>query len=131
MVPGGYKSLTYTNRIQPLKQMCMFEFNGGICNDRTCSNQHFRELEVSGISPLPLNTPWANGKQPDADILIELASAKEGKTEAEQALYNQGLREEIEKLKAQGIKDFMTVIAGIVAYRRKFLGDESRVLKLP
>ncbi|PWW78934.1 hypothetical protein C7212DRAFT_361780 [Tuber magnatum] len=114
MVPGGYKSLTYTNRIQPLKQMCMFEFNGGICNDQTCSNQHFRELEVS-----------------DADILVELASAKEGKTEAEQALYNQGLREEIEKLKAQGIKDFMTVIAGIVAYRRKFLGDESRVLKLP
>ncbi|CUS14739.1 unnamed protein product [Tuber aestivum] len=114
MVPGGYKSLTYTNRIQPLKQMCMFEFNGGVCNDRACSNQHFRELEVS-----------------DADILVELASAKEGKTEAEQALYNQGLREEIEKLKAQGIKDFMTVIAGIVAYRRKFLGDESRVLKLP
>lgn len=62
---------------------------------------------------------------------MELASIKEGKTETEKADYVNGLREEVAKMRTEHITDFTTVVAGIVAYRRRFLGDESRVLILP
>lgn len=47
-VSGGYRSLTYSHNIDPIKPLCMFEAAGGQCNDRSCDNQHFRTMALSG-----------------------------------------------------------------------------------
>ncbi|KAL4877515.1 hypothetical protein BJY04DRAFT_230616 [Aspergillus karnatakaensis] len=49
-VPGGYRSLTYSHNIDPLKYLCPFEVSGGVCNDRSCEFQHFRDMALSGAS---------------------------------------------------------------------------------
>lgn len=67
----------------------------------------------------------------DDEILVELASVVEGSTEEERNNYNRGLRQTIASMREQGIKDFETVVTGIASYRRQFLGDDTRVLKLP
>lgn len=67
----------------------------------------------------------------DDEILVELASVVEGSNEEERNNYNRGLRQAIAAMREQGIKDFQTVVAGIASYRRRFLGDETRVLRLP
>lgn len=61
--------------------------------------------------------------------MVELAE-NEGTTEQEKEEYGAGLRTTIMELKEKGIKDFATVAQGIAAYRRRFFGDESRVVKL-
>ncbi|KAF8248105.1 hypothetical protein K440DRAFT_549432, partial [Wilcoxina mikolae CBS 423.85] len=108
----GLRSLLYSNHIDPNKAMCKYEVNGGVCNDDTCHWQHFRELSMG-----------------DDEILVELAE-NEGTTEEEKEEYCIGLRNTIMELKEKGIKDFATVAQGIAAYRRKFFGDETRVVKL-
>lgn len=65
----------------------------------------------------------------DEQILVELA-ANEGTTEEEKERFSAGLRDTILQLKQQGIKDFTTVAQGIATFRRKFFGDETRVIKL-
>ena len=65
----------------------------------------------------------------DDEILIELAQ-NEGISKEEEERYGEGLRNTIMKLKEQGIRDFATVAQGIAAFRRDFLGDETRVIKL-
>lgn len=72
-----------------------------------------------------------NIRTSDDEILVELASVVEGSTEEERNNYNRGLRQAIAAMREQGIKDFETVVAGIASYRRRFLGDETRVLRLP
>ncbi|KAL7274522.1 hypothetical protein RUND412_002584 [Rhizina undulata] len=113
-VPGGYRSNTYSNRIDPKKTMCLYEFNGGKCNDLSCTSQHWRQIEI-----------------PDDEILVELASVTEGQSEETKKQYNKGLRQEIGKMRELGIKDFQTVVLGISEYRRRFLEDDTRILRLP
>jgi hypothetical protein len=47
-VLGGYGSLTYSHNIDPYKPLCAYETAGGICNDRSCEDQHFRDMRLSG-----------------------------------------------------------------------------------
>ncbi|KAF7197894.1 Protein red1 [Pseudocercospora fuligena] len=47
-VPGGFKSLTYSHKIDPENTLCPFELNGGSCIDKSCTHQHFRSLALSG-----------------------------------------------------------------------------------
>jgi hypothetical protein len=42
----------------------------------------------------------------------------------------QGLRELLQKFKAQKVKDFDTIARGIIEFRSQFLGDKSKVLRL-
>ncbi|RDW72484.1 uncharacterized protein DSM5745_07656 [Aspergillus mulundensis] len=49
-VAGGYRSLTYSHNIDPLKHFCPYETSGGVCNDRSCEFQHFRDMALSGAS---------------------------------------------------------------------------------
>jgi len=65
----------------------------------------------------------------DEQILVELA-ANEGTTEEDKERFSAGLRDTILHFKQQGIKDFTTVAQGIAAFRRKYFGDETRVIKL-
>lgn len=130
--PGGYKSLTFSNRIDSSKPLCRWEFSGGICSDTSCLGQHQRQLEVPGGSlPQLIQGLVSNIRTTDDEILVELASVVEGSNEEERNNYNRGLRQAIAAMREQGIKDFQTVVAGIASYRRRFLGDETRVLRLP
>ena len=49
-ISGGYRSLTYSHDIDLMKQLCPFELAGGVCNDRSCDFQHFRDINISGAS---------------------------------------------------------------------------------
>lgn len=49
-VSDGYRSLTYSHDIDPTKYLCPYELAGGVCNDRSCEFQHFRDLSLSGAS---------------------------------------------------------------------------------
>lgn len=58
-VLGGYRSLrqtetsdngslTYENNLDPTRNLCKFEMDGGECLDPGCAGQHFRDLNCSG-----------------------------------------------------------------------------------
>lgn len=47
-IKGGFRSLTYSNNINPNSPLCAFEIYGGVCNDRDCQFQHLRDLSLSG-----------------------------------------------------------------------------------
>ncbi|RJE18515.1 hypothetical protein PHISCL_09147 [Aspergillus sclerotialis] len=49
-VSDGYRSLTYSHNIDPMRYLCPFEAAGGVCNDRSCEFQHFRDMSLSGAS---------------------------------------------------------------------------------
>lgn len=49
-VPGGFRSMSFSNRIDPQKPLCRFEVASGVCNDPDCQSQHFREMSLTGAS---------------------------------------------------------------------------------
>ncbi|KAJ5833402.1 hypothetical protein N7474_001713 [Penicillium riverlandense] len=112
-VSNGYRSLTYSHDIDPMKYLCPYEASGGVCNDRSCEFQHFRDMTLS-----------------DDKILIQMGAAREGNTEEEKETYLAGLKEIINEMRRDKVKDFTTVAAEIAAYRRRFLQDPSRVLPM-
>ncbi|CAG8138528.1 unnamed protein product [Penicillium nalgiovense] len=112
-VPSGYRSLTYSHNIDSMKYMCPYELAGGVCNDRSCEFQHLRDMTLS-----------------DDNILVQMGAAQESQTEEEQQRYVDGLKEIINDLRRDKVKDFNTVASEIAAYRRRFLQDPSRVLSL-
>ncbi|KAJ5134183.1 hypothetical protein N7526_005548 [Penicillium atrosanguineum] len=112
-VSDGYRSLTYSHDIDTMKYFCPYEVAGGVCNDRSCDFQHFRDINLS-----------------DDKILIEMGAVREGQTEEEKETYIAGLKEIINEMRRDKVKEFSTVAAEIAAYRRRFLQDPSRVLPL-
>lgn len=52
-VPSGFKSRTYNHQIDPMKQLCPTEAQGGVCYDKACGGQHFDKMGISG-NMLPL-----------------------------------------------------------------------------
>ena len=48
VVAGGYRSLTYSNKIDPRRPLCPTEASGGICTDPKCEEQHFRQMTLPG-----------------------------------------------------------------------------------
>jgi hypothetical protein len=111
-ISGGYKSMTYSNNIKSDKELCRFEFAGGICNDATCEFQHFRDMAL-----------------PDDAILVELGNSA-GYSEEEKPKFVAGLREVLQDLRVRKIKDFRAIASEIAAFRARFLGDDSKVLLL-
>ncbi|TGO89653.1 hypothetical protein BPOR_0099g00080 [Botrytis porri] len=111
-IPGGLKSITYTNKIDAKKELCRYELMGGICNDNTCDFQHFREMGL-----------------PDDAVLTKLGSPDEFEGE-QRDRFIEGLKSLLSDLRARKIKDFDAIASEIVAHRAKFLGDSSKVLSL-
>ncbi len=64
MVSSGYKSLTFSNNIDPGKPFCPTELAGDTCHDPICEEQHFRQVEMTGAckgsSPYHRDTSWPN-----------------------------------------------------------------------
>jgi len=48
-VKTGYRSLTYSNNIDPSRPLCPTELSGELCTDPSCEEQHFRQLGLSGM----------------------------------------------------------------------------------
>ncbi len=47
-VEGGYRSLTYSNSIDPVRPLCPTELSGESCTDPSCQEQHFRQIGLPG-----------------------------------------------------------------------------------
>lgn len=59
-----------------------------------------------------------------------MGSLREGKTPEEKDHYIAGLKQIINDMRRDKVKDFNTVATEIAAYRRRFLQDPSRILPL-
>ncbi|KAJ5099425.1 hypothetical protein N7532_006426 [Penicillium argentinense] len=112
-VSDGYRSLTYSHNIDSTRTFCPYESSGGVCNDNTCGFQHFRDITLS-----------------DDKILVQMGALREGQTEEEKEAYVAGLKEIINGMRRDKVKEFSTVANEIAAYRRRVLQDPSRVLHL-
>jgi hypothetical protein len=66
----------------------------------------------------------------DDMVLVHLGSVNEGHDAEEKAQYTEGLKQIIQNMRTQKVKDFSTVASQITGYRSRFLKDESRVLIL-
>lgn len=49
-VDDGFRSLTYSNAIDPNRPLCPTELDGAECHDVDCQEQHFRSISLSGMS---------------------------------------------------------------------------------
>jgi hypothetical protein len=49
-VAGGFRSLTYSHKINANAEFCRYELAGGSCNDKSCDFQHFRDIVLPGAS---------------------------------------------------------------------------------
>lgn len=47
-VQGGFKSLTYSNKLDPTEAMCPNELSSGTCQDKSCMHQHFHNTAING-----------------------------------------------------------------------------------
>ncbi|KAL1638742.1 hypothetical protein SLS58_008665 [Diplodia intermedia] len=112
-VPGGYRSLTYSHEIDPMKPLCPFEAAGGICNDSACDGQHFRTMGIS-----------------EDKVLVQLGIVNPGRTPEEQEKWRVDLKQVLKGLREQNVRDAESVAAAITKYRREFLQDPSRVLNI-
>ncbi|KAB5560027.1 hypothetical protein GE09DRAFT_1220691 [Coniochaeta sp. 2T2.1] len=113
LVPGGVKSLTYSNKIDPRKQLCPSELQGGACpRGNDCEFQHLSSIGVS-----------------DEQILVELGRADDY-TGEQKDRFIQGLRELLQDFRANHVRDFDTIANGIMEFRSRFLGDKTKILPL-
>ncbi|EON95947.1 hypothetical protein UCRPA7_8600 [Phaeoacremonium minimum UCRPA7] len=112
-VPGGLKSLTYSNRIDTKKEVCPYELDGQACpKGDDCEFQHFQKMAA-----------------PDDQILLELGQSDEYAGD-DKTRFMAGLRQLLTEFRAAKVKDFASIAQGIVDYRRRFLNDSSKVLRL-
>lgn len=77
-VPGGLRSLTYSNRIDVNKEICPHELDGEVCPDgRSCEYQHFDSMGVPGkslVSVHPTLTTNRSGASPLRSLTTVLAT---------------------------------------------------------
>lgn len=65
----------------------------------------------------------------DSEIILELGSSDEFSGEKKKE-FNNGLREVVASFQKTKVRDFPTIAGAIVDFRRRFLGDDSKVLHL-
>ncbi|ROW10602.1 hypothetical protein VMCG_02083 [Cytospora schulzeri] len=112
-VAGGFKSLTYSNRIDPRKEVCPDELDGHDCpRGSACQFQHFQTMAA-----------------PDNLIILELGSSEDLMGDQKKN-FNNGLRELVASFQKSKVRDFKTIAEGIVEFRRRFLGDSTKILHL-
>ncbi|KAI1748646.1 hypothetical protein F4782DRAFT_550516 [Xylaria castorea] len=112
-VPGGLKSMTFSARIDPMREVCSHALAGETCpQGASCEYQHFDSMVL-----------------PDAEIITQLGSADMfvGETRTK---FIEGLKRVLNELKANRVKDFDRITQAIVRHRQEFLGDKTKVLAL-
>ncbi|KAJ9612239.1 hypothetical protein H2200_003836 [Cladophialophora chaetospira] len=108
-VKSGYRSLTYSNSIDPSRPLCPTELSGQTCTDTTCEDQHFSQLGL-----------------PDEKILVQMSSASDIKDKATRDDFHAGLKLVITGLRANDIKDFEKVADALSKYRREFFAERAK-----
>ncbi|CAK7230027.1 hypothetical protein SEUCBS140593_007444 [Sporothrix eucalyptigena] len=98
-VPGGYRSLTYSGKIQDDIALCPTEMVGETCLDPACPFQHFATI-------VPKDDYAGDQKSRFVDGLTNL----------------------LKKIRDNKERDFDRIAESIVDFRRSFLGDDTRVL---
>ncbi|OTA99450.1 hypothetical protein M426DRAFT_27480 [Hypoxylon sp. CI-4A] len=112
-VAGGLKSMTYSSRIDPMRELCPHALSGEQCPDgNNCEFQHFENMVL-----------------PDAEIITQLGSADMFTGETRNK-FIEGLKKVLNELKANKVKDFDRITRAIVKHRQEFLEDKSKVLPL-
>ncbi|KAI1124217.1 hypothetical protein F5Y10DRAFT_250058 [Nemania abortiva] len=112
-VPGGLKSMTFSAKIDPMREVCSHALAGEPCpQGPSCEYQHFDSMVL-----------------PDAEIITQLGSAEMfvGETRTK---FIAGLKRVLNELKANKVKDFDRITKAIVKHRQEFLGDKTKVLAL-
>ncbi|KAF2834961.1 hypothetical protein M501DRAFT_943197, partial [Patellaria atrata CBS 101060] len=112
-VSGGFASLTFNNTIDADKPLCQFEAAGGSCNDPHCHNQHFREMVLEGH-----------------EVLVELGTIGSTHSLEKKKQWADALKVVLAELRLHGAKDTDPVASRIVAFRRKFFDDPTKVLDI-
>ncbi|KIW97100.1 uncharacterized protein Z519_02492 [Cladophialophora bantiana CBS 173.52] len=105
-VKTGYRSLTYSNNIDPSRPLCPTELSGEACTNPKCEEQHFAQLGL-----------------PDDKILVQMSSASDIKGKSARDEFHAGLKQVIAGLRAGEVKDFEKVAEALSMYRRKFFAD--------
>ncbi|KAG9776935.1 hypothetical protein KCU88_g4683, partial [Aureobasidium melanogenum] len=108
-VKTGYRSLTYSNQIDPSRPFCPTELSGEPCTDPKCEEQHFGQLGL-----------------PDEKILVQMSSAMDIEDATERNEFIVGLKHVIADLKSRGVKEFEEVADALSAYRRQFFAAKDR-----
>uniref|UniRef100_A0A8H7NJZ7 C3H1-type domain-containing protein n=1 Tax=Bionectria ochroleuca TaxID=29856 RepID=A0A8H7NJZ7_BIOOC len=112
-VPGGFRSLTYSNKIDANLEVCPDQLAGQACSrGDMCPYQHFEAMQLA-----------------DDQILLQLGSHSSFEGE-QKAQFINGLRRLLTDYRERKIKDFQTISNGIVEYRANFSGDKSKILPL-
>ncbi|KAF9113241.1 Zinc finger C3H1 domain-containing protein [Mortierella sp. AM989] len=111
-VRDGYKSLTYSNKIDPMKPMCLYELSGGSCNDDSCKSQHARDYELT-----------------DEELVIDMARYAEGNTVESRRVFAEMQSAKLAHLRAAGIHNADLLVDSIVKNHREFVQDTSRTVK--
>jgi len=113
VVPGGLRSLTYSNKIDPKKPLCPDQLAGNVCpRGEQCQFQHFEAIVA-----------------PDDQILVQLGGYGEYEGEHKQEYIN-GLRQLLTDFRNRKIKDFKTISQSIINYRAQFRKDPTKILPL-
>ncbi|KAG0003119.1 Zinc finger C3H1 domain-containing protein [Modicella reniformis] len=108
----GYRSLTYSHRIDPLKPMCIYELSGGSCNDDSCKSQHLRDCALT-----------------DEELVIDMARYSEGNTPETRQVFAEMQSAKLTHLRAAGIHNADLLVNSIVKSHRDFVHDPSRIVK--
>ncbi|KAH7316616.1 hypothetical protein B0I35DRAFT_512522 [Stachybotrys elegans] len=112
-IHGGFRSLTYSNKIDARKEVCPDQLTGGVCpRGRNCPFQHLEAMQLS-----------------DGQIITQLTEYGSNQKELKQKYVN-GLRDLLADLRNRKIQDLNEICQGIVDYRARFHGDSSVVLAL-
>ncbi|KAE9986878.1 hypothetical protein EG327_004102 [Venturia inaequalis] len=112
-VAGGFKSLTYSNTIDPGLPLCPIEMAGASCDDPNCAGQHMRDMGLA-----------------DNMILVQLGSLNPGRNDEDKKRWADGLRTLIGSLRTQGVKETDVVASQIASYRRNFFKDPTRIFDI-
>lgn len=112
-VPGGLRSLTYSNNIDVNKELCPDDLAGQACpRGGACRFQHLASMQT-----------------PDDQILVQLGDARHFEGQ-ERRDYIKGLCAVLGDLKTRQIKDFDATAQSIIDFRAKFRKDPYRILPL-
>lgn len=111
LVKDGYRSLTYSNRIDPTKPICQSELEGHMCTDVNCDDQHFGSMVLS-----------------DDKILVQMSSANDIKDKALRDQYLLGLKKVIATLREQGVREFAEVANALSQYRREWQASQDGIV---
>jgi len=111
-VRDGYRSLTYSHKIDPMKPMCLYELAGGSCNDDACNSQHQRDCMLT-----------------DEELVIDMARYSEGNALEARNAFSEMQSARLAHLRAAGIHNADLLINSVVKNHRDFVRDSSRIVK--